>query len=162
MTPHPRSDRADRHVPIGVSVSTIESMELTRLNLRRRAQAWTLIAILTVVGALAGCGDAPPGVRQLPAAQAVADIGARTVIDVRTPAELLDGMVLGAMNIDLQASDFRARIAQLDRDAKYLVYCRTGNRSAQAAAIMADLGFTDVVDGGGFAELAAAGAPTTP
>jgi rhodanese-related sulfurtransferase len=137
-------------------------MELNRPSLRRRAEGWTLIAMLTVVGALAGCGGAPPGVRQLPATQAVADIDARTVIDVRTPAELLDGMVLGAVNIDLQAPDFRARIAQLDRDAKYLVYCRTGNRSAQAVAIMADLGFTDVVDGGGFPELAAAGAPTSP
>jgi rhodanese-related sulfurtransferase len=137
-------------------------MELNRPSLRRRAEGWTLIAMLTVVGALAGCGGAPPGVRQLPATQAVADIDARTVIDVRTPAELLDGMVLGAVNIDLQAPDFRARIAQLDRDAKYLVYCRTGNRSAQAVTIMADLGFTDVVDGGGFPELAAAGAPTSP
>ena len=44
----------------------------------------------------------------------------------------------------------------LDRDRAYIVYCRSGNRSAAAAARMRDLGFTDVVDAGGFAEAAEA------
>ncbi len=101
-------------------------------------------------------------VRELSAAQAVAELPSRVIIDVRTPAETADGMLAGALNIDFQAPDFRERIGQLDRDASYLLYCRTGNRSAQAAAVMAELGFADVVDAGGFAELVAAGAPVDP
>ena len=50
-------------------------------------------------------------------------------------------------------------IAELDAEALYLVYCRSGNRSAQAASQMEDAGFVDIADGGGLADLAAAGAP---
>ncbi|HSM38355.1 MAG TPA: rhodanese-like domain-containing protein [Candidatus Limnocylindrales bacterium] len=111
---------------------------------------------------LVACGGEAPGVRTVSAAAAVAELGSRTVIDVRTPAELGAGMITGALNIDLQAADFRDLVSALDRSGRYLLYCRTGNRSGQAAAIMRDLGFTDVIDAGGFAALAAAGAPTTP
>jgi rhodanese-related sulfurtransferase len=129
---------------------------------RGRTPAALVLALL-----LAACGGpaVAPGagtVRELSAAQAVAELPSRVIIDVRTPAETADGMLAGALNIDFQAPDFRERIGQLDRDASYLLYCRTGNRSAQAAAVMAELGFADVVDAGGFAELVAAGAPVDP
>lgn len=84
----------------------------------------------------------------------------RVLIDVRTPEEVADGAIQGAVNLDLQ-DDFRAAIAELPRDDAYFVYCRTGNRSAQAVAIMAELGFVDVVDGGGYADLVAAGLAST-
>jgi phage shock protein E len=128
---------------------------------------YQLLAALFVAVALAliGCG-APAtdgsGVRTASADEAVAELATRTVIDVRTPAETAEGMIAGALNIDISGADFRERIAALDRDGRYLLYCRTGNRSAQAASIMRDLGFTDVVDAGGFAALVAAGAPTAP
>lgn len=122
-----------------------------------------LLLLLSAVVALGACSaPATTGVRTINAADAVAQLGERTVIDVRTPAETATGMVAGAMNVDLSAPDFRNRIAALDRDGSYLLYCRTGNRSAQAAEIMRDLGFTDVVDAGGFEGLVAAGAPTGP
>lgn len=130
---------------------------------RSAAVAGLLLAVL-----LAACGATAtaPGagaVRQVPAAQAVAELPSRVVIDVRTPAETAeDGMVAGALNIDFQAPDFRERVGQLDRDGRYLLYCRTGNRSAQAARVMAELGFTDVVDAGGFSDLVTAGAPVQP
>ena len=128
----------------------------------RRAIMALSLAIL-----LAGCGGTAvaPGdaaVRQLPAAEAVAEVPSRVLIDVRTPDETADGMIAGALNIDFEAADFRERISQLDRNGKYLLYCRTGNRSAQAAAVMAELGFTDVIDAGGFSDLVAAGAPVEP
>lgn len=52
------------------------------------------------------------------------------------------------------------RLAALDKGAAYLVYCRSGRRSAIAADEMAKAGFTNIVDGGGMDELVAAGAPT--
>jgi rhodanese-related sulfurtransferase len=36
-----------------------------------------------------------------------------------------------------------------DKDAKILVYCRSGNRSATAAKELIEMGYTDVYDFGG-------------
>ena len=130
--------------------------------MRRRTQ---LIVVLTMALTLAACG-APAteatGVRTVAAAEAVEQLGGRTINDVRTPAETAAGMLDGAVNIDIGAADFTDRIASLDPDGSYLLYCRTGNRSAQAASIMRELGFTDVIDAGGYDSLVAAGAPTGP
>lgn len=84
-----------------------------------------------------------------------------TIIDVRTPEEFAAGHVDGAVNINLESGTFEADIAQLDPNAAYAVYCRSGNRSGQATTIMGDAGFTDVTNLGnaGFAELASAGVP---
>ena len=121
-----------------------------------------LVAVMLVAGALVACSPAGSGVRTASAADAVAAMDSRTIIDVRTPAEVAQGMIAGAINIDIGSADFRPRIEALDRDEAYLLYCRTGNRSAQAAALMRDLGFTDVIDAGGFDALVAAGALTAP
>lgn len=83
------------------------------------------------------------------------------LLDVRTPPEVADGALKGATVIDLQAGDFAQRAGELDPDATYAIYCRSGNRSAQAAEILRDLGFTDLYDAGAFVELAAVGLPTT-
>ena len=47
---------------------------------------------------------------------------------------------------------------ELDPDAAYVVYCRSGNRSAQAASVMAGAGL-DVVDGGAMTDMVEAGWP---
>lgn len=72
------------------------------------------------------------------------------VLDVRTSEEFAEGHLEGATMIDFYAPDFADRIAELDPDVPYLLYCRSGNRSGQAATLMRDLGFSDVadVDGG--------------
>jgi phage shock protein E len=90
----------------------------------------------------------------------VDEVAGRTIIDVRTPDEYAAGHLEGSVNIDVQAPTFEDEIAQLPTDGSYLLYCRSGNRSAAAAAQMAALGFTDVVDGGAFDALVAAGMPT--
>ena len=97
----------------------------------------------------------------VPPAEAVAIIeaGSHTVIDVRTPAEYEQAHIVGALNIDVEAPDFGERIAELDPDEPYLLYCRTGRRSGLAAQQMAAAGFTDITDGAGLADLARAGAP---
>jgi rhodanese-related sulfurtransferase len=70
------------------------------------------------------------------------------VIDVRTPGEFASGHLEGAVNVDVQSGMFAEEIGAYDRDAEYVVYCRSGNRSAQAVAQMESLGFTDVTDAG--------------
>lgn len=68
------------------------------------------------------------------------------IVDVRTPEEYAAGHLDGAVNINLQSGAFEQEISELPADGTYIVYCRSGNRSAQAAAIMDTLGFTDVTD----------------
>ena len=72
------------------------------------------------------------------------------VLDVRTPEEFAEGHLEDAVMIDFYEEDFADQLAELDPDAPYLLYCRSGNRSSQAVEIMRELGFTDVadVDGG--------------
>jgi phage shock protein E len=89
----------------------------------------------------------------------IIEAGTHTIIDVRTPQEFEQAHIVGAVNIDVEAADFGERIAELDPDAPYLLYCRTGRRSDLAAQQMAAAGFTDIADAAGLADLARAGAP---
>ena len=94
-----------------------------------------------------------------PEAVELIEAGEHTVIDVRTPAEYAAGHVEGAENIDVTAATFEQQVEKLDKGEEYVVYCQSGNRSASAAEKMVELGFTEVVDGGGILSLEAAGAP---
>jgi rhodanese-related sulfurtransferase len=82
-------------------------------------------------------------------AAALSSPAERVVIDVRTDEEFAAGHLDRAELIDFYATDFGDRLALLDRSVPYAIYCRSGNRSGQTAAIMRDLGFTDVVELGG-------------
>jgi len=111
-----------------------------------------LVAALVLAGAalfgLTAC-SAPAA----PAAQSAISADA-VVIDVRTPGEYTAGHLEGALNIDVQASDFDSQVSVLPTDGDYVVYCRSGNRSAAAAARLADLGFTSVTDAGALSSAA--------
>lgn len=83
-----------------------------------------------------------------------------TILDIRTPEEFAAGHLDGAMMIDFYAPDFAASLANLERGATYVLYCRSGNRSAQAADLMTQLSFTDVAEiDGGVLAWSAAGLP---
>ncbi len=114
------------------------------MNLRRTL-AVVVFALLAAIG-LTSCGGGDE-------ARAAIDNGA-TVVDVRTPAEYESGNVEGALNIDVSAPDFVERVSELPKDDTYVVYCRSGNRSAAAISIMEDLGFTNLIDGGAYSSLA--------
>lgn len=97
-----------------------------------------VLAALVAVGALAACSGGS------------VDVTDDTVIlDVRTPEEFVEGHLAGAQNIDVSADDFDERVTQLDTDAQVVVYCRSGNRSAEAVERMEGLGFTNLTDAGG-------------
>lgn len=68
------------------------------------------------------------------------------IIDVRSPEEFAEGHVAGALNLDFNSGEFAEAITGLDPDATYALYCRSGNRSGQAAALLAGAGFTSVAD----------------
>jgi rhodanese-related sulfurtransferase len=84
------------------------------------------------------------------------------VLDVRTPDEFDAGHIDGATMLDFYEPDFAARLAELDRDVPYVIYCRSGNRSGQTAALMAGLEFRSVDDiDGGIVAWQSAGLPVT-
>lgn len=66
------------------------------------------------------------------------------ILDVRSPKEVKAGKIKGAKNINFNNPQFLQQIEKLDKSKKYLVYCRSGMRSAGAAAKMARAGFEEV------------------
>jgi rhodanese-related sulfurtransferase len=70
--------------------------------------------------------------------------GRSVVLDVRSPEEFARGHVPGAVNIDINAPDFSAKAAQLDKKQTILVNCHAGSRGAIASAELARLGFKTV------------------
>lgn len=56
------------------------------------------------------------------------------LLDVRTPEEFRAGHIAGAINIPVDA--LAARTSELPRDRPVVVYCRSGKRSARAAAML--------------------------
>ena len=71
------------------------------------------------------------------------------LLDVRTAEEYQDGHIPGAVNIanELIRTD---EISELpDKNQRIYVYCRSGNRSKQAAKKLVKLGYTNIVEIGG-------------
>jgi len=82
------------------------------------------------------------------------------LLDIRTPIETAGGHLPGAQFLDFYDSAFRSELQKLDRTDTYLIYCRTGNRTGQAYALMTNLGFERVYDmGGGITEWIQRGYP---
>lgn len=76
------------------------------------------------------------------------------ILDVRTEDECLDGIIPGAINIDIyKGQGFIYQVEELDKSKNYYVYCKAGGRSAQACTIMNQLGFETTYNlMGGFSE----------
>jgi len=68
------------------------------------------------------------------------------IVDVRTPEEFAAGHLDGALLVDFKNPSFDAEIAKLDPSVSYIVYCRSGNRSAQAAERMRGIGIENITD----------------
>ncbi len=64
------------------------------------------------------------------------------ILDVRTLGEFNQGALKAAINVDFMGGSFKVKIAKLDKNKTYLVYCRSGNRSDIACSVMESLGFT--------------------
>ena len=70
-------------------------------------------------------------------------------LDVRLPSEFQNLAIEGALNIPLYF--IRLKLATLDRNVPYVVYCDTGRRSSAGAFILLERGFDAYVLRGGLA-----------
>ncbi|MFQ5446077.1 MAG: rhodanese-like domain-containing protein [Saprospiraceae bacterium] len=66
------------------------------------------------------------------------------LLDVRTPAEHEAGNIPGSINIDFFSPTFEKRVAMLDKEKHYFVFCRSGQRSGQACQLMHRLDFKNL------------------
>lgn len=70
------------------------------------------------------------------------------VLDVRTAAEFAESHAVRATNLSLQ--DIQAGILPgAAKDSEVVVYCRSGNRSAEAVTLLKQAGYSNVRDLGG-------------
>src|ERR1051326_9376588 len=99
-------------------------------------------------------GDAKRRIREIgatEAAEAVKKNPKILILDVREPAEWNEGHIPGALHVprgmleakaDLEYANREPRLA--DRSQTIIVHCASGARSAMAADVLQEMGFTDV------------------
>ena len=71
------------------------------------------------------------------------------LLDARTHEEYADGHIPGAICVPNETIGTEPPVELPDKEKKILVYCRSGNRSRQAAAKLAALGYSNIVEFGG-------------
>lgn len=127
------------------------------------------LSLLVFALSLSACAAPPSKATHLGPAQADSLIRASAkdssfhLIDIRTPQEYGSGKIGNARMIDFYAPDFQSNLAKLPRDAKILIYCRSGNRSGQALGLMESMGFTNVSHlAGGIGAWRGKGLPIVP
>ena len=77
------------------------------------------------------------------------DAGKAQAVDVREPDEFAVGHIPGAKLLPLGDVLTRAEEVMPDKNAQWLIYCRTGRRSADAAQKLEAHGYTGLRDLGG-------------
>jgi len=121
------------------------------------------IVIVTSIAGLVFAGDKPAPASS-PATQSASTtrhaLPAGTVVyDVRTPDEYAAGH--GTSAVLLPLADIEAgTYPDVAKTTPIAVYCRSGNRSAQAVRLLKQAGYTDITDIGAFGNLAHYGITT--
>ena len=103
---------------------------------------------LTMAFAFAAVAADAPAVKRVDVAEFDKLRQAKTnvILDVRSEREFKAGHLPGAINIDVNSSDFAKKVAELDKSKTYLVHCQSGRRSANACEKLGKAGFTSLFD----------------
>ena len=112
------------------------------------------IILLSVImmAIFSGCLSDTPGKTQytgvsVQQGKGMIDRGEVFILDVRTPEEYASGHINGSTLLavqDIPGQELAEKLKEIPKDRKILVYCRSGRRSAQASAILAENGFAQV------------------
>lgn len=114
-----------------------------------------IIPFLILVFVLSGCvstKEAKPTYRQINAEEAMEIMEKESgyiILDVRTSEEFQEKHIPNAINIPNETIGNGEMKELPDKDQLILVYCRSGNRSKQAAEKLVKLGYTNIVEFGG-------------
>ena len=82
------------------------------------------------------------------------------LLDVRTAEEFDSGHFAGAINLDVE-DIIAGKLPDAAKDAQLYVYCRSGNRSAQAVSLLKQAGFNNIANLGGLADVESIGGTLT-
>lgn len=111
--------------------------------LMKRVLPWVAVAIVALALAFLVFTPSAGGVKIVDSAQLVAaQAKGAQVVDVRTTGEYQLGHIPGAVNVPVD--QFQATAQSWDRKATYVVYCASGERSAEAVKIMQSMGFKSI------------------
>ena len=75
--------------------------------------------------------------------------GSYVIVDVRRADEFAQGHIPGAINIANEDITNAEPTELPDKEQTIYVYCRSGNRSKQAASKLAAMGYTNIIEFGG-------------
>ncbi|HRN93250.1 MAG: thioredoxin domain-containing protein [Chitinophagales bacterium] len=95
---------------------------------------------------LVACGNSGQKVNNLSANDFEKQISTAGIqlVDVRTPQEFAERHIANAENIDINQSNFKELLSELDKDEPLYLYCLSGGRSSSAAQIAIAEGFKNV------------------
>lgn len=125
---------------------------------KRRWNFIILAAILLLLTACSSGGQVMDGedmvrsytqISQEEAKQMMEQDGTQIIVDVRTQEEYDSGHIPGAICIPNESIGTEHPEELPDLDQVILVYCRSGNRSKQAAQKLFDMGYTNIYEFGG-------------
>ena len=111
-----------------------------------------LLSTLALIFVFFACNDKPTtsdGIEMVSALQvyeAVHGENSLQLVDVRTEEEYNVSHLEDAQNICVTSGDFKKKVEKLDKNKPVYVYCKKGGRSAKAASILKEMGFTKVYD----------------
>ena len=111
-----------------------------------------LLALALVLTGVTNFAPKTTGYRQVTTAEAVNIMQTEenyVILDVRTAQEFASGHIPGAALLPNETIGTEDIPLLPDQDQLILVYCRSGNRSKQAAEKLAQLGYTNIVEFGG-------------
>lgn len=114
----------------------------------RRIAAAALMAVCILIG----CGEKTSAYRSVSQSEAMAMMESETdyvILDVRRPDEFETKHIPGAVNIPNETITDTMPAELDDLSQLIFVYCRSGNRSRQAAQKLAGMGYTNIVEIGG-------------
>lgn len=111
-----------------------------------------LLALALVLTGVTNFAPKTTGYRQVTTEEAVNIMQTEenyVILDVRTAQEFASGHIPGAALLPNETIGTEDIPLLPDKDQLILVYCRSGNRSKQAAENLAQLGYTNIVEFGG-------------
>lgn len=119
----------------------------------------TVLLVIALTLGLSGCvtTDTPTGEDEPAVVNLTAEEGkvmmeedpAIILVDVRTQEEYTEEHIPGALLVPVDELENLASEMMPDKEATYIIYCRSGNRSATAAQMLIELGYINIYDMGG-------------
>lgn len=107
--------------------------------------------IIMIMGLVLSACASTSGYHKISASKAksMMDDGNVIIVDVRTAEEYNEGHIAQAILIPNESISTSQPSSLPDKDAVILIYCRSGNRSKQAADKLVAMGYTKIYDFGG-------------